>query len=53
MIIASIYIKNRGNLKELFGYANKRAQKDNEFNSYGIGDVLQKSYIDLISKMSK
>ncbi len=47
MITACIFIKNRGSLKGLFGYANKRAQKDNEFNQYGIGDVLQKAYADL------
>lgn len=51
MITASIYIKNRGRLKELFGYANKRAQKDKEFNSLSVGAVLQNAYQDLVSKM--
>jgi hypothetical protein len=51
MITACIFVKNRGKFKGLFGYANKRAQKDNEFNLYGIGDVLQKSYKDLTTQM--
>jgi hypothetical protein len=51
LIVASIYIKNRGKLKGLFGYSNRKAQKDNEFNSLMIGGVLQNAYKDLISKM--
>lgn len=51
LIVASIYIKNRGRLKELFGYSNRRAQKDKEFNTLMIGGVLQNAYKDLISKM--
>jgi hypothetical protein len=49
LITAFIYIKHRGKLKGLTGHANKRAQKDNEFNSLSIGEVLQKAYNDLIS----
>lgn len=51
IITASIYVKKHGRLKELFGYSNKRAQKDKEFNSLSIGAVLQNAYQDLINKM--
>jgi hypothetical protein len=50
MITASIYIKNRGKLKKLFGYSNKRAQKDNEFNYYSVGSVLQQAYDEIFPK---
>lgn len=52
MITASVYVKKHGRLRELFGYCNKRAQKDNEFNMYGIGSVLQCAYQDLITKLN-
>jgi hypothetical protein len=52
LIVVSIFIKNRGRLKELFGYSNRRAQKDNEFNSLMVGGVLQNAYKDLISKIN-
>ncbi len=52
MITASIYVKKHGRLRELFGYSNKRAQKDNEFNMYGMGSVIQNAYQEAIQKIN-
>ncbi len=47
MISASIWIKNYGKYKELYGLSNKRMQKDSEFNYYSAGTVIQNAYSEL------
>jgi hypothetical protein len=51
LISATIYIARHGKFKELSSYSNKRAQKDKEFNYYSIGEVLQKSYRELVESI--
>lgn len=50
MVSGSVWIKRHGRFKELHGYSNKRIQKDEEFNYFSAGAVLQNAYQELISQ---